>query len=278
MHDRDEPFRPDRELLMGAFEGRVAVVTGGGSGIGEAICERLAADGAAVVALDVDGPAAELTAVLCGGRAAIADVADSAAVDAAADRVLAESGRLDIWVNNAGVASTEAFRRHVDARAEMRLRDPSARLDALVSVDDAEWRRMLDVHLAGTFHGMRAAVRGMGDGPGAIVNISSICGITGCEEHPHYSAAKAGIIGLTRATARELAGCGIRVNAVAPGFVESALPASGSDAVARAIRAAVPAGRLAHRTEIAAAVAFLVSDDASYITGQVLSPNGGLVT
>ena len=268
----------------GRLAGRVAVVTGGGTGIGEAICLRLAGDGALVIVLDVNGPAAELTAALCGGHAAIADVSDSAAVDGAARHVVAEHGRLDIWVNNAGVASTEAYRRKVDERSELRLREAATgdvvtRLDALLGVDDAEWRRMIDIHLAGSFYGMRAAARTMSEQrSGSIVNISSICGIAGCELHPHYSAAKAGIIGLTRATARELIGVGIRVNAVAPGYVDSTLAQSTSDDVARAIRASVPAGRLGRPEEIAAAVAFLVADESAYIVGQVISPNGGIVT
>ena len=211
-------------MTNGRLEGRVAVVTGGATGIGEAICLRLASDGASVVVLDVNEPAAELTAALCGGRAAAADVSDGAAVDDVVRRVVAELGRLDIWINNAGVPSTAEYRRKIDERSERRLReaevgDVITRLDALVSVDDAEWKRMIDIHLAGSFYGMRAAARAMSERrSGAIVNISSICGIAGCEAHPHYSAAKAGIIGLTRATARELVGVNIRVNAVAPGI------------------------------------------------------------
>lgn len=268
----------------GRLEGRVAVVTGGGAGIGEAICVRLAGDGASVVVLDVDGPSAEVTAALCGGRAAVADVSDSAAVDDAARQVVADLGRLDIWINNAGVPSTAEYRQKVDERSERRLREAEAgdvvtRLDALVAVDDAEWKRMIDIHLAGSFYGMRAAARAMSERrSGAIVNISSICGITGCEAHPHYSAAKAGIIGLTRATARELIDVGIRVNAVAPGYIDSSIAPSTSDEVARAIRASVPAGRLGLPAEIAATVSFLASDEAGYIVGQVISPNGGIVT
>jgi 3-oxoacyl-[acyl-carrier protein] reductase len=266
------------------LDGRVAVVTGGGSGIGEAICLRLARDGATVVVLDVDPAGAQATAGLCGGRAVTADVADGARVEEVAQQVARELGRIDVWVNNAGVASTDAYRQAVDQRAEQRLREGAAGdqltdLDALLGVDDAEWRRMIAIHLDGTFFGMRAATRVMTPRrAGSIVNISSICGIAGCESHPHYSAAKAGIIGLTRASAKELVTVGIRVNAIAPGYVDTPPVRSMPEDVTRALLASVPAHRLGAPAEIAATVAFLVSDDASYVVGQVISPNGGVLT
>jgi 3-oxoacyl-[acyl-carrier protein] reductase len=267
-----------------ALGGRVAVVTGGGSGIGEATCARFARDGASVVVLDVDRSAAERSAALCGGRAAVGYVSDSAQVDRVADEIVHDLGRIDIWVNNAGVPSTDRFRREVEERTAQRLREATngevvTTLDALVRIDDAEWRRMIDIHLSGTFHGMRAATRAMTEvRSGVIVNVSSICGIAGCESHPHYSAAKAGIIGLTRATAKELITVGIRVNAVAPGYVDTATVRQTVDEVSGAIRAAVPAGRLGTPAEIAAAIAFLAGDDAAFVVGQVISPNGGLLT
>ena len=271
-------------LPGGRLAGRVAVVTGGGTGIGEAICVRLAGDGARVVALDVNGPAAELTAALCDGRAVVADVADSAAVDAAARQVVGDLGRLDIWINNAGVASTEAYRRAVDERSERRLREAEAgdvttRLDALLNVDDAEWKRMIDIHLAGSFYACRrggprddrAPLRGDREHQLDLRHrgLRAAPPLLGRQGRDHRT---------TRATARELVGVGIRVNAVAPGYIESALAQSTSDDVARAIRASVPAGRLGQPGEIAATVSFLVSDEASYIVGQVISPNGGIVT
>ena len=137
---------------------------------------------------------------------------------------------------------------------------------------------MLAVHLDGTFHGTRAAARSMARrGAGAIVNVASICGLEGCVGHPHYSAAKAGLLGFTRAVAKELIVQGIRVNAVAPGFVETGTQAL-SDRQRAAISSRTPIGRHGRPAEVAATVAFLVSDDASFLVGETLSPNGGLVT
>jgi 3-oxoacyl-[acyl-carrier protein] reductase len=237
----------------------IAVVTGGGSGIGEAICLRLARDGASVAVLDVDLGAARLTAELVGGIAVEADVSESASVDAALGQAEAELGPVDVWVNNAGIqASGEA---------------------GLMRLADEEWRRMLAVHLDGTFHGTRAAARSMAPrGAGSIVNIASVCGIEGCTGYPHYSAAKAGILGFTRAVAKELAVQGIRVNAVAPGFVDTAASEAIDSPLRQAQRERTPLGRFGRPEEIAATVAFLASEDAAFFVGETLSPNGGIVT
>jgi 3-oxoacyl-[acyl-carrier protein] reductase len=266
------------------LDGRVAAVTGGASGIGEAICVRLAAEGAQVAVLDVDLQGAELTAALAGGGVAVAaDVSDSAAVDAAVERVEDELGPLDIFVNNAG-ASGLAHLERVNPRLERQRAEAAAggvttALDALVRLTDEEWRRMLAIHLDGTFHGTRAAARVMAPrGRGAIVNMGSICGLEGCTGHPHYSAAKAGIIGFTKAVAKELIQQGVRVNAIAPGHVGTAALQAQLDERRRAIAAETPAGRLGRPEEMAATVAFLASDDASYFVGATLSPNGGSVT
>jgi len=237
----------------------IAVVTGGGSGIGEAICLRLARDGASVAVLDVDLDAARLTAELVGGIAVEADVSESASVDAALGQAEADLGPVDVWVNNAGIqASGEA---------------------GLMRLADDEWRRMLAVHLDGTFHGTRAAARSMAPrGAGSIVNIASVCGIEGCTGYPHYSAAKAGILGFTRAVAKELAVQGIRVNAVAPGFVDTAASQAIDSPLRQAQRERTPLGRFGRPEEIAATVAFLASEDAAFFVGETLSPNGGIVT
>jgi 3-oxoacyl-[acyl-carrier protein] reductase len=255
------------------FEGKVAVVTGGGSGIGEAICVRLAAEGAKVAVLDINEEAAALTATLVDGIAVEADVSDSESVQRALEQVEEQLGPVDVWVNNAGItAAAQASR--ISERAERH-----EALDALVRLPDDEWRRMLAVHLDGTFYGTRAAAQSMAPrGSGAIVNISSVCGIEGCTGFPHYSAAKAGILGFTRAVAKELAVQGVRVNAVAPGFIDTAASQAVDTPLRQAQRQRSPLGRFGRPEEIAATVAFLASDDAAFFVGETLSPNGGIVT
>lgn len=265
--------------------GTVAAVTGGAAGIGKAICLRLAAEGARVAVLDLDQVRAQKTVDACGtgGLALAVDVSDSAAVDSAVDRIENELGPVDAFVNNAGASGAEHIRRvttRMDAqRAEAAAGRIETPLDALVRLSDEEWRRLLSIHLDGTFYGTRAAARTMvARGSGTIVNIASVCGIEGCAGHPHYSAAKAGIIGFTRSVAKELILQGVRVNAVAPGYVDSGSELAEVDQRRRAMALRTPAGRLASPEEVAATVAFLASDDASYFVGATLSPNGGLVT
>jgi len=266
------------------LDGRVAVVTGGGAGIGEAICHRLADEGARVAALDISLPAAQQTIKAIGdGLAAEVDVSDSAAVDAAFADVERDLGPVDVLVNNAGAVGLDHVRRVSPLlerqRAEMAAGKVETPLDALVRLSDDEWRQLMAVHLDGTFYCTRAAVRSMAArGTGIIVNMASICGIEGCAGHPHYSAAKAGILGFTRSAAKELIVQGIRVNAVAPGFVDTRRLKGTLDAGRRAEAARTPAGRLGTPAEIAATVAFLASDDAAYFVGATLSPNGGLIT
>lgn len=267
-----------------SLDGKVAAVTGGGAGIGAAICKRLRADGARVAVLDVSTAGAER--VLAAGDGALAvkvDVSDSTAVDAAVAYVEQELGPIDVFVNNAGAVSREHLAR-VDSRQEAQRAEAAngkieTPLDALVRLTDEEWRRMLAIHLDGTFYGTRAAARSMAArGTGSIVNMASICGIEGCTGHPHYSAAKAGIIGFTRSVAKELVVQGVRVNALAPGHVDTATLRGDLEERRRHIAVQAPAGRLAHPGEIAAAVSFLASEEASYFVGATLSPNGGLVT
>jgi 3-oxoacyl-[acyl-carrier protein] reductase len=266
-----------------SVEGKVAVVTGGGSGLGEAIALRLSRAGARVAVLEVNMEAAKLTAELAGGIAVRADVSDSASVDRAAAEVESSLGPLEIWVNNAGIAAAPQVQR-IAAGAEAQLAEAATGnvttpLDALVRLPDDEWRTMLAVHLDGTFYGTRAAARSMAQrGRGVIVNVASVCGVEGCTGYPHYSAAKAGVIGFTRAVAKELAVQGIRVNAVAPGFLESAGTGIAENALRTAQRVRTPLGRFGRAEEIAATVEFLAGDDAGFFVGATLNVNGGLVT
>jgi 3-oxoacyl-[acyl-carrier protein] reductase len=263
--------------------GKVAGVTGGGSGLGRAICVRLAAEGARVAVLDVDLEGAKQTADLVGGLAVRADVSSSAEVDQALEIAEAELGPVDVWVNNAGIPAVAQAER-VIPRVEQQLAEAAegritTALDALVRLPDEEWRRMLAVHLDGTFYGTRAAARSMAArAAGSIVNIASVCGIDGCAGYPHYSAAKGGILAFTRAVAKELAVQGVRVNAVAPGFIETPTAGMQGQEVRHALRLRIPLGRFGQSEEVAATVAFLAGDDGAYYVGETLSPNGGIVT
>ena len=263
--------------------GKVAAVTGGGSGLGYAICVRLAAEGARVAVLDIDADAAGQTAELVGGLAVGTDVSSSEDVDRALETAESELGPVDVWVNNAGIPAVAQAER-VIPRVEQQLSESTegritTALDGLVRLPDDEWRRMLAVHLDGTFYGTRAAARSMAPrGTGSIVNIASVCGIEGCAGYPHYSAAKGGILAFTRAVAKELAVQGVRVNAVAPGFIETPTAGMQGQDVRNALRLRIPLGRFGQSEEVAATVAFLAGDDGAYYVGQTLSPNGGIVT
>jgi 3-oxoacyl-[acyl-carrier protein] reductase len=267
------------------LEGKIALVTGGGSGIGEAICRRFDDEGAKVAVLDlrVDAAEAVSSSLSNEGAAVEADVRDSAAVDRAVDEVVERFGRLDVLVNNAGIAGgDEAVRagqrlvQRIQEAASGKIETP---MEATIGVTDEQFRLMIETHLFGTFYCTRAALRHMvAQGDGAIVNIGSRCGQEGCVALPHYSAAKGGIHALTRAVAVDVAAQGVRVNAVAPGFVDTPindfLP---QEAIQSAIDA-TPIERVGTPEEIAAVTLFLASDDASFMYGQVLGPNGGLNT
>ena len=235
---------------MKRFEGRVAAVTGGGSGIGAAICRRLADEGATVAALDLSvDRAQEIVAELPRGAAIEADVSDSGSVEEALTKVETDLGPLAIMVNNAGALAMSHVARVnpliEQQRAEQAVGPITTPLEALVRLTDEEWRFVLSVHLDGTFYGTRAAVRRMAERrSGAIVNMASVCGIEGCTGHPHYSAAKAGVLGFTRATAKEVIVQGIRVNAIAPGFIDTTRTKA-QVGVAREVNVDTHAGRAA---------------------------------
>jgi len=244
---------------------RVALVTGASRGIGRATAVALARRGAQVFlnyTANEQAAAQALSAVRAagGGEAQLCrfDVADARAVDAAIKAIAEQAGRLDILVNNAGVA-----------------------IDGLIlRTRDDDWRRTLDVNLSGTFYCCRAASRYLlrAKESGRIINITSVVGEQGNVGQVSYVASKAGMIGLTKTLARELAPRGVTVNAVSPGFVETDMTAAHMQGEYREkLRASVPLGRIGTPEDVAEAVAFLAAPGASYITGQVIRVNGGLL-
>jgi 3-oxoacyl-[acyl-carrier protein] reductase len=235
-----------------SLEGRTALVTGGSRGIGRAIAEELARAGAAVVVgYRSGGEEAEAVAKDIGGRAVQADIA----VPDEARRLVEEAGDVDILVNNAGLT----------------------RDGLLARMSDDDWRAVIDTNLGGVFHTCRAVARPMmRKRSGAIVNVSSIVGLHGNAGQANYSAAKAGIIGFTKALARELGARGVRANVVAPGYITTRLTEVIPEELKEGMLANTPLGRFGDPADVAGAVRFLVSDEAAFVTGEVLLVDGGL--
>ena len=266
--------------MTGRLEGRGVIVTGAGRGIGRAIVQRLAAEGARVAALDLNLAEAEAS----GGELALAcNVADSAAVAAAVAAARAAFGRLDIAVHNAGIGqapgdgSEEFYGAMARRNAELAETGRSDIIvDQLIHMRDEGWAGVMAVNIDGAFRLAREFTRVLAsDGnPGTIIAISSTSAQSG-EGSPHYCASKAAIIGLVRQLARELAPRRIRINAVAPGPTNTPVMNGIPPEWIASMEAGIPLGRLAAPAEIAAAVAFLASDDASFVTGSVLAANGG---
>ncbi|MBN1148846.1 MAG: 3-oxoacyl-[acyl-carrier-protein] reductase [Anaerolineales bacterium] len=244
------------------LEGKIAIVTGGRRGIGRAIAEVLARQGADIVLGDRDEEealaAAEQVAAASGRRVhgCFVDVADHNSAVSMVDCALSNFGRVDILVNNAGVT----------------------RDTLIVRMSEEDWDSVIDVNLKGAWNCAKAVVRPMMKQRwGRIVNISSVSGLAGQAGQTNYSASKAGLIGFTKALAREVASRGITVNAVAPGFVPTALTENLPKELVEGMMKLIPMGRWGSPEEIAHAVAFLASQEASYITGQVLSIDGGMM-
>ena len=248
--------------------GKNSVITGGASGIGRGICLRLARDGANIAIFDLDLPGGQKVAqeVIALGRQALAvqvDVASSASVQAAVEQVNKELGPVYILVNDAGIAEVVP----------------------LAQMSEGQWDRMIAIHMKGTFNCTKAVVQDMVSANwGRIVSISSVAGLGGGMGLVHYSAAKAGIIGFTKALAQELGPAGITVNTIAPGLIDtpilrkSSLPEEQIKGFIEGLVGRTPVRRVGNPDDIAAACAYLVSEEASFFTGQVVSPNGGIYT
>ncbi len=240
------------------LSGRTALVTGSTRGIGRAIAETLAGAGARVAVVGRDAGRAEEAATAIGHGAAgfACDVADPASVTALVESVEKAFGQIDILVNNAGLT----------------------RDNILFRIKDDDWDAVLDANLRGAFVAIRAASRGMMKRRwGRIINIASVVGIIGNKGQSNYAASKAGLIGLTKSVAKELASRNILINAVAPGFIETDMTAAMTPEARATLSGQIPLERLGTPNDVAATVAFLASDLASYITGQVLVVDGGLV-
>jgi 3-oxoacyl-[acyl-carrier protein] reductase len=265
----------------GSLAGQVAFVTGGGSGLGAAFARRLAADGATIVVNDVSADAAAAVALEVGGDTAVFDVCDSAAFDAEIDQAAERYGRLDIVINNAGIAPDPDPER-TERAIQNQMRRMEGRIDELVPPDstldltDEQWDRMIKVHLYGTFYGTRAALRHMTPArSGSIVNISSVLGLRPMAGAMHYATAKAGIIAFTKSVGQEVAPFGVRVNAVCPGWVDTPLLAPMDPMMMAGIVMQIPRGRMAAPSELAELVRFLAGPESSYCNGDVFAASGG---
>ena len=242
---------------MGRLNGKIAIVTGAGQGIGQAVAEKLAAEGAIVVVTDLDeANAVQTAAALPDAMAIRADVTDRHGVQAMVDQVMEQFGRVDVLVNNAGWDKASPF----------------------IDSDPDDWDRAIAINLYGVLHTAKAVLPIMAEqGSGAVVNLGSDAGRVGSSGEAVYSAAKGGVIAFTKSLAREMARHQVRVNCVCPGPTDTALFASfAGPRLREALTKAIPFRRLGQPADVAHVVAFLASDEASFVTGQTISVSGGL--
>ena len=271
---------------MDLFKDKVALITGGAKGLGASIAHHFFNEGAKIILCDINLDEALKTAEKLNGTAYYMDVSNSKNVQDVFIEIQSKFKQLDILVNNAGINGFEKRQDLLDERIKINNLQSKefsetgkieSHFDVTVNMTDEEWMNMISVHLNGTFFCTREALKIMNDmNKGSIINMGSVLGTTGGPSSPHYSAAKAAILGFTRSTARELASRNIRVNAIAPGYIDTDMTSSLGD-VKKLVKSGTPMKRFGDAEDISWAAVYLASEEAKFVTGQTLSPNGGFV-
>jgi|TARA_B110000003_G_scaffold134643_1_gene136621 3-oxoacyl-[acyl-carrier protein] reductase len=271
---------------MDRLKNKVALITGGAKGLGASIAHHFFNEGAKIILCDINLDEALKTAEKLNGTAYYMDVSNSKNVQDVFIEIQSKFKQLDILVNNAGINGFEKRQDLLDERIKINNLQSKefsetgkieSHFDVTVNMTDEEWMNMISVHLNGTFFCTREALKIMNDmNKGSIINMGSVLGTTGGPSSPHYSAAKAAILGFTRSTARELASRNIRVNAIAPGYIDTDMTSSLGD-VKKLVKSGTPMKRFGDAEDISWAAVYLASEEAKFVTGQTLSPNGGFV-
>jgi len=271
---------------MNRLKNKIALITGGAKGLGASIAQHFFNEGAEVIICDINIDKAQKTANKLNGNAYYMDVSNSSSVQNVFRKIETKFKHLDILVNNAGINGFEKRQDLLDERIKINNQQSKefsetgkieSHFDVTVNMSDEEWITMISVHLNGTFFCTREALKIMNKvNKGSIINMGSVLGTTGGPSSPHYSAAKAAILGFTRATARELASRNIRVNAIAPGYIDTDMTSSLGD-VKKIVKSGTPMKKFGEVEDISWAAVYLASEEAKFVTGQTLSPNGGFV-
>ena len=271
---------------MERLKNKIALITGGARGLGLSIATHFFNEGAKVILCDINIEEATQKARDLDGKAYYMDVSNSKNVENVFLEIAKKYKTLDILVNNAGINGFEGRQDLLDERIKVNNLQSKefatnekikSHFDVTVNMTDEEWHRMISIHLNGTFFCTREALKIMNNQKEAsIINMGSVLGTTGGPSSPHYSAAKAAILGFTRATAKELASRNIRVNAIAPGYIDTDMTSSLGD-VKKIVKASTPMKKFGSPEDIAWAAVYLASNEAKFVTGQTISPNGGFV-